>query len=186
MAKPFKSYTEHALTKTEYKRLLQAANTLEEEVMLRIAVGLGLRRLDLSKIKISNIDLDERKITYHEHKKNRDRTLPITRSLEQLLRKYINTLPKKRVYLFPWGESKYGDFTAYRRLQDLCNRAGIKGRPFHSLRGTCYKFCKDRGWSVEQAAYMLGDSIRTAQEHYGVPSPAEITELVERIDDDEV
>jgi len=183
--KPFVSYTQFALSKTEYKRLLQACGTLEEEVMLQIAVNLGLRRVDISKILIANIDLDNRTLTYHEHKKNRDRTLPFTQDMAQLLRKYLHTLTKDTKYLFSWGKSKYGDYTAYRRLQTLCDNAGIPRRPFHALRGTCYKFCKDRGWSVEQAAYMLGDSVNMAITHYGIPSPGEIKDLVDAMGDDD-
>jgi hypothetical protein len=48
------------------------------------------------------------------------------------------------------------------------------------LRGSAYKFKKAQGWSVEQAAALLGDTISVAQEHYGTPSDSEIDELIRK------
>lgn len=156
---------------------------MEEEVLMRVTVALGLRRRDVSRIKIQNIDLVNHRVTYYEHKKDRDRTLPINESLSRTLKKYINTLSKEQKYLFPWGEHEWGDITAYRRFHSLCERAGIPTRPFHSLRGTCYKFLQGQGWSPVAAADLLGDSIETAQKHYAAPSPAEMEELMRNTKD---
>ena len=46
----FESYTKYALSKKEYQLLLSKCNKFEDEAMLRIAVELGLRRYDLSKL----------------------------------------------------------------------------------------------------------------------------------------
>ncbi|MCJ7697790.1 MAG: site-specific integrase [Thermoplasmata archaeon] len=181
--KPFVSYTKFALTEIDYKKLVQACNKKEDQILIQLAVELGLRRLDISKILISNIKISENReqasrITYHEHKKNRDRTIALPDALAQEIGMYLQTLPPDQKYLFRWGKSKFGDFTAYRRFNDLCVRAGIQERPFHALRGSAYKFKKAQGWSVEQAAALLGDSIDVAMKHYGTPSDAEIDELM--------
>lgn len=169
---------EHALTPKEYEKLLRVCNTFEEEALLKIAVGLGLRRSDISKIKISNIDLDGGKLSYYEQKKDRIRTVPLGPELTQLLKKFIPTLPRSQDFLFKWGKSKYGDRTAHRRLTDLCDRANIPRRPFHALRATCIKFKQKEGWPVEATAKLVGDTIRVVQEHYSVPSDAELAELM--------
>ena len=79
--KVFESYTKHALSDIDYKKLLRACNKKEDQLLLQIAVELGLRRLDISKILITNIDRANKKITFHEHKKNKDRTLPMPDAL---------------------------------------------------------------------------------------------------------
>ena len=176
----FESYTKYALSKKEYQLLLSKCNKFEDEAMLRIAVELGLRRYDLSKLEIQNIDLENMKLIFHEHKKNRDRTLPLSPETVSFLRKYLPTLPKTQKHLFSWGKSDHGDSTAWRRLNSLCDRAGLSRRPFHALRGTCYKFRKMEGWTIEQAAYLLGDDVRTAMLHYGKATDSEIAELMQR------
>lgn len=183
--KVFESYTKHALSETDFKKLLRACNKKEDQILLQLAVELGLRRLDISKILISNIRISDdkdqpSKLTYHEHKKNRDRTIALPDALAQEIGMYLQTLPREQKHLFRWGRSKFGDFTAYRRFNDICVLAGIPTRPFHALRGTAYKFKKAQGWSVEQAAALLGDTISVAQEHYGKPSDSELDALIRK------
>ncbi len=170
---------ELAFTQREYEKLLSVCNTLEDETMLQIAVSLGLRRTDLSRIRVADIDLENRSLIYFEHKKNRYRNVPLSPKLTQLIRKYLNSLPKKQEYVFSWGASRYGDRTAYRRLQSLCDRAGIPRRPFHTIRATCIKFCQKAGWSPEAVSELTGDTIRVIQEHYSTPSAQEMKEIVE-------
>jgi integrase len=181
---------EKSLTPKEYQKLLAVCNTLEEEVLLKVAVGLGIRRADVSKILIKNIDLTERKLTFLESKKSkrdkktkeiiepRYRTVSLGPDLSQLLRKYISTLPKSQSCLFKWGSGKYGDRTAHRRLWALCHRAEIREIPFHALRATCIKFKQAEGWSIEATAKLVGDTIVVVQEHYSTPSDAEMAELM--------
>jgi len=40
------------------------------------------------------------------------------------------------------------------------------------------KLCQRRGWSVEQAAKLVGDTIRVVQEHYTTPSNEELKQVV--------
>lgn len=183
---------EKAFTKKEYEKLLAVCNTLEEEVLLKMAVALGIRRDDIARVLISNINFNENKLTFLESKKSgRDKVtkeidrpryhmVPIGPDLSQLLRKYVSTLPKKQEFLFTWGESKWGDRTAWRRLQILCERAGIPKRPFHALRATCIKFKQSEGWPVEATAKLVDDTIRVVQEHYSTPSDAEMAELMNK------
>lgn len=169
---------EKSLTQKEYRKILAVCNTLEEEVLMKMAVGLGFRRRDIASVKIGNIDLTEGRVTFHEHKKDIDRTVPLGPDLTQLLRKYLSTLPKNQGFLFKWGKGKYGDRTAHRRLNSLCDRAGIPRRPFHALRATCIKFKQADGWPVEATAKLVGDTIAVVQEHYSTPSDAELSELM--------
>lgn len=170
---------EHALTPGEYQKILAVCGTYEEEIMMKVAVGLGLRRADLSRIRISDIDLAAGSLSYLEQKKrDRIRVVPIGPELSRALKKYIGTLPGDQIFLFRWGASRYGDRTAHRRLQDLCDRAGIPRRPFHALRSTCIKHKQREGWTVSEVAALIGDTIRVVQEHYAVPSNAELRELM--------
>lgn len=175
-SKPFESYTVHALSETDYKRILSACGTYEDEVLMRLAVENGFRRIDISKIEVKNIDFKNGKILYYEHKKDKWRSVPISSHVTQLLQKYEKTLPKNTKYLFSWGKSKYGDFTAWRRFQTLCDKAGIDRRAFHALRGTCIKLLQKQGWSTAECASLIGDDIATVQKHYEKPSDSEIVE----------
>lgn len=164
-----------AFTRKEFEKLMSAVGSLEDKMLLLIAVNTGLRRRDMTGLEIQNINLNENSVTYYENKKRRTRTIFISNPLSQEIGMYLKTLPKSQRMLF-----KFGDRTAYNRLNALCRIAGIPQRPFHALRATCIKFCQQAGWTPEEVAELTGDSIRVIQEHYSTPSMTEMRETAER------
>ena len=175
-AKKFSAYRtgEYALTRGEYEKVLQVAGTIEDRVMVMLAVSLGLRRGDLVRIKVSDVDLKNSMISYHEKKKgDRVRNIPIGPRMALELKILMQTLPGDQEALFT-----IKDRQAYNRWVRLCDLAGIPRRPFHSLRATAIKFAQARGWTPEQVAELTGDTIKVIQEHYATPSRAEMSELV--------
>lgn len=62
---------EKALTHEEYRKLLSVISDVEDELLIKMAVATGLRREDLCNILISNIDLKEKKLLFHEAKKDK-------------------------------------------------------------------------------------------------------------------
>lgn len=166
---------ELAFTRKEYNKLLAACGTIEDELLIKIEVSLGLRREDVVNLMIDNIDLKDHTLTYIEAKKNdRIRTVPIGVNLQQVIVKYLNTIPKNQKKLF-----NFCGKTAYNKVQRLCDQAGVKRRPIHAMRSTCIKFCQAKGWPIEAVSELTGDSIRVIQEHYTTPSRAELQELAE-------
>lgn len=166
---------EHSLTRNEYEKLLDACSSIEDELMIKVAIGIGLRRYDLTHVMIADIDLSEGTLSYHEKKKgNRIRTVFISAKMNQLIVKYLKTIPRDQKKLFA-----FSDKTAYNRLQKLCGIAMIPRRPFHALRATCIKFHQAAGWRDEETAELVGDTIRVIQEHYSTPSKSEMREATE-------
>jgi integrase len=171
-----KSIIDKAFTRREVDLLLQEVDRIEDEVLIRLAVTTGMRRLDVASIEIKNIDLKEGNVTFHEHMKKRWRTLTLSLDVLKAMKMYLNSLSakdRKRKYLFP-----FMDRAAYNHLRVLCDRAGIPRRPFHALRGTCVKLCQEAGWSVVETAKLVGDTVAVVQLHYTTPSDAELAEAV--------
>jgi integrase len=150
---------------------------------------MGLRRDDVVALEVSNIDIQGKTITFFEKKKSRLRRLPLPDVIVQDIEKHLNTFKKIPKFLFPARRpSKTGHMSgmeAWRTLQELCLQADIpdpvdrKDRPFHALRGTCYKLKQNRDrWTIEQAAAWLGDTPETAMKHYGKTTEAELETLV--------
>jgi integrase/recombinase XerD len=164
-----------AFTRKEFEKLMSKVGVLEDEVLLLLTVNTGMRRRDITSVEIGNIDLNNRNITYYEHKKRRTRTIFIGSEMARKIEIYLNTLPKKQKLLF-----RFRDRTAYNRLNKYCRLAGIPERPFHALRATCIKFCQQAGWTPEEVAELTGDTIRVIQEHYSTPSMMEMREVTER------
>lgn len=160
------------LTPSEYTKVLQVIDNIEDELLVRLAVATGMRREDIVNISIADVSFDENKISFYEHKKRKIHTVYISEDIVQLIKKYLKTLPKRQVKLFSICSK-----TAYNRFQACLDRAGLRRRPFHALRATCIKFCQSAGWTAEQTARHVDDRISTIQMHYTVPSEGEMKDI---------
>jgi len=164
---------EQALTRAEWDKLKGSIDSLEDELLIKMAITTGIRREDIVNILISNISLPDASLTFHESKKARDRTIPLNPEIVQLIKKYFKTIPK-REYLFDFTGR-----TAWNKLDRLCKQAGIPPRPFHALRATCVKFCQGAKWTPSEVSKLTGDSLRVIEEHYATPSEGEMKEAME-------
>jgi|SRR3990172_3760658 len=110
---------EHALNKKEYLKLISVVDHLEDEVMIKLAISTGIRREDLchgtmkrkridkstkktveyvviSGIKVSDIDFEEKKLSFLESKKNRIWEVPLSDDMLVKMRKLINSRGKNQ------------------------------------------------------------------------------------------
>lgn len=178
---------EKALSETEWKKLQEVIDNLEDEVLFKLAISTGIRREDIGHSKTKNTgirisDITELpngtgKLKFTEHKKNRIHEVPLSKEMMRLIRLLVNSRDKanKSQFLIT-----YSGRTCHRRLQDYCDKALIPRRPFHALRATCIKFCQRAGWRVEEVAKLTGDTIAVIQEHYSTPSEGEMQEAIEQ------
>ncbi len=169
---------ELSFSETEFKRLLSVCETMQDEVMLKIGVTLGLRRDDMVRLLVENVDFKDHVLKYVEKKKRGAiRIKMMEPELERSLKMYINSLEEGTIYLFPYGKSKYGDRSMWNRLNELCDKAQVKRREFHALRSTCVKFHQKAGWRPEETAELINDSVQVVLLHYATPSTSELNEL---------
>jgi integrase len=171
----FKPYTLLAFNEPEVERLLKSCKTSADYLMILLASRYGFRREDIVNLKVRNFDERNKTITYHEKKKNRDRTIPIEGDVAGELVRYKNSIPKNQELFFP-----FTGVTAWRHLQDICRDAGIPipadrtGRPFHSLRGSCVKLRQKQGWTIHECAALIGDEPDTVSYYYLTVSNSEL------------
>jgi len=169
-----------ALTPDELDLVLRPVDRLEERSLLELAATTGIRREDVVAIPLEGLDLTRGTVRFYESKKRRTREVPVQGRVLVTLRTYVRRLQKGERWLFP-SPRKAGKHQTGRFAWTIWNRwldaAGLPRRPFHALRATAYKLAKARGWSVELAAALLGDTIRVAQEFYGVATPGELLEI---------
>lgn len=179
---------ERALTETQVEKLMSVINKLDDIVLLKLTIAGGFRREDIVCVKIPDINKEENSITFYEHKKGATHKIylsPETTRLVEMLIAQNKTTFNNNDYLFPTNYGSYKKKThissrkAYNVFQKYLKRAGIEPRPFHSLRATCVKLCQVKGWTAEQTAKHLNDSIRVIQQHYSTPSSEEQKSVAE-------
>jgi len=166
-----------SLTIEEQSRLLDIVDNFQDHALLTLALTTGIRREDIVGIEIGGVDLQNRKITFWEHKKRKFHSVPIAAVTVPVLVRYLNSLPKGQRLLFTFTSR-----TAYNHLQYFMKRAGInKHIAFHDLRRTFVKTAKKKGLAPKAIAQILDDKLETVEEWYANLDHDELKEEADKL-----
>ncbi len=157
--------------------MLDVIETFEDLALFRLELTSGIRREDIVNIELGNVDLENRKITFWQEKKNNWHTVPIARSAYPDLVRYINSIPKGQKRLFTFTGR-----TAYNKLQYYLRKAGIKKHlAFHDLRRTFMKNSLKKGIDVKVVAQISDDRVDTVMETYNNLTIDELKEEADKL-----
>ena len=111
--------------------MIDAATTLLHRTLLMTPYSTGIRRAELTRLKVGDIDSDRMVIHIRQGKGSKDRDVPLSPKLLETLREYWRW-KKPREYLFP-GEAKQGSKgehltskAVYHACKGVARRAGIE------------------------------------------------------------
>lgn len=153
-----KKYQPYIFTKEEISRIFEATDSIKPypgslrhiqvPILYRLIYSCGLRATETANIKYEDVDLENNLISIHEAKLNKDRLVPLSVSMAEILKEYICRFRKNtnlNNYLFP---AKYTEHitraTIYKWFRIILKLAGIShlgvglGPREHDLRHT---FC---------------------------------------------
>lgn len=121
------------LSPEEIVRLIEAASSLMHRTILILLYATGIRRAELRWLKLSDIDSKRMVIHIEQGKGRRDRDLPMTPMVLQVLREYWRHA-KSKVYLFPSPDSTnepekpISSKTVWNVVHEAAVRAGLTKR----------------------------------------------------------
>jgi len=95
------------LSLEEVARLIDAAGNLLQHTLLMILYGTGMRRAEVSRLKVSHIDSQRMILRVERGKGGHDRDLPLSPALLETLREYWRW-KKPTTYLFPSSDGHRG------------------------------------------------------------------------------
>ena len=183
------------LTEDQIKELIKHTEKLRDKLIIKLLAYCGLRRFELAKIKIEDINLTTQKIMILG-KKNIERlaTLFSDQLVEdlKLYIRYVLNSPNKG-YLFPAVSSlnRNGHITPT-EINRIVAKAGhrahienpipeLKNINPHILRHSCARILKDKGLSLEVVQKVLGHlSYKTTMDLYGTKSISEMDEELKK------
>lgn len=150
------------LSQNEVTRLIEAAANRMHRTLLILLYATGMRRSEAALLKVSDIDSQRMVIHIHRGKGLRDRDVPLTPKLLEVLRDYWRW-NKPRVYLFP---SKVGDHSIEQPISDktvwnacrtAATRAGIQKKigP-HTLRHCFATHLLESGADLRTIQLLMG------------------------------
>src|SRR5438034_10605156 len=150
------------LSQEEVARLIESANNLLDYAMLMTLYATGVRRAELSRLKVEDIDSHRMIVHIRQGKGNRDRDVPLTPRLLKTLREYWHWM-KPKTYLFPgmvknWRADKpLTPKCVWSAIQNAAKRAGIKRRVSpHTMRHSFATHLLENGTDLRTIQMLMG------------------------------
>lgn len=150
------------LSQDEVKRMIDAATTLVHRTVLMTLYSTGMRRAELTRLRVGDIDKERMVIRIKQGKGGKDREVPLSPKLLETLQEYWQW-KKPRGYLFP-GEAKQGSSgehltskAVYHACRGAARRAGIrKAVGPHTLRHSFATHLVEAGADLRTVQLLLG------------------------------
>ena len=182
------------LTSAQAMRLLQQPNVLtlfgfRDRVILELLYATGLRGLELCRLSIYDIDLDDGMVTVRKGKGGKDRIVPMGKVATQYVREYLTNVRVKMMAKMPHPEAAERLFfsqlrrplhpqTLYNLVRKSRSKAGLPHTTStHSLRHTCATEMLRGGASVRHVQEMLGHSKITTTQVYTRVVPSDLKKV---------
>lgn len=154
------------LTQDEVSRLIDAALTPLHRIILMLLYATGLRRAELTRLKVADIDSERMVIHVLGGKGRKDRDVMLSPKLLDELRQYWRGLKHKpRTWLFPGGrwhgrtEQPMSDKVVWYACHEATKRAGIDKHVHpHTLRHSFATHLLEAGVDLRTIQLLLGHS----------------------------
>jgi integrase/recombinase XerD len=150
------------LSQEEVTRLIDAASNLCHRAMLMTLYSTGLRRAEMVRLKVSDIDSERMVIHVHQGKGSKDRDVPLSPKLLETLREYWRWM-KPKTYLFPGmvaNSRKDIPMTpkaVWHACREAVRRAGIQKKVGpHTLRHSYATHLLESGADLRTIQLLLG------------------------------
>jgi len=162
------------LSQEEVRRLIQCAGSPLHRIWLLMLYATGIRREELVRLKIGDIDSDRMLLRIRQGKGKKDRDVMLSpRLLEELRDYWRSAKPKPKTYLFP-GKGPHQNAAAhidsrsiFNAVQQAVQRAGIDKRVHpHTLRHCFATHLLESGADLRTIQVLLGHADLTTTSRY--------------------
>ncbi len=151
------------LSVPEVKAILSASRNLKHQTMLTLVYALGLRSGELIQLKITDIDSERKVVHLKGAKGKKDRFLPLSDRLRDLLRTYYLKYQPHEYLFNGQNHPTYSPQSLRKVFGSACQKAAIRKKvTLHSLRHAYATHLLEAGTDVRVIQQLLGhNSIRT-------------------------
>lgn len=139
---------------------IEAINNLKHKAIITLAFSVGLRVSEVINLKINDIDSNRMIITISKAKGQKDRVVPLSDNVLNLLREYYRTY-KPKEYMFNGQNSpKYSPESCNKLIKKYIGNEYT----FHSLRHSCMTSLLESGTDIRIIQKLAGhNNIKTTQ-----------------------
>lgn len=175
----------NVLSKDEVKSILESPTNLKHRAMLSLIYACGLRRSELLNLTLKDILSDRNLLFIRQSKGKKDRVVPISSKLIDLLRDYYKAY-KPKIWLFE-GQLP-GEKYSERSIQLVLNQAVTKAKinkpvSLHWLRHSYATHLLESGTDLRYIQELLGHSSSRTTEIYTHVSTKSLQQIRSPFDD---
>jgi integrase len=174
---------EFSLTANQVQRIIGAATTPRDALLIRLLAETGMRRSEVVQLLWEDIDSDQRRLVIRNGKGGKMRIVPMTSALCDAFDSHAPLIGRRGIIF----DSRQSGRLSARQLNRIVARAGQKAGirhpnpryrhlTCHLFRHTFARLWKAQGGSIESLSKILGhSSVQTTWDVYGTESLADIT-----------
>ncbi|MBL7831084.1 MAG: tyrosine-type recombinase/integrase, partial [Saprospiraceae bacterium] len=174
----------NVLSKEEIKRILEAPSNMKHRAMLVLVYSCGLRRSELLNLQKQDIDSNRMLVIVRKGKGAKDRIVPLSPRVLELLREYYKMFrPKKWLFEGQYG-GQYSEKSLASVLKLAVEKAGIsKPVSLHWLRHSFATHLLEKGTDLRYIQEMLGHNSSKTTEIYTHVSTKSLQKIQSPFDD---
>jgi integrase/recombinase XerD len=174
----------NVLSKEEIKLILNALGNVKHKAMLSVIYSCGLRRSELLTLKLTDIDSKRHLIVIRQSKGKKDRIVPLSEKILELLREYYIAY-KPKLWLFEGQDKKsaYDESSLANVLKQALEKSKInKPVTLHWLRHSYATHLLENGTDLRYIQEILGHSRSSTTEIYTHVSDLSIRKVISPFD----
>ena len=169
------------LSKEEIKRLIDNSGSLRNKILVEFLYSSGLRVSELAKLKVRDINLEEKTGLLKEGKGGKDRFFILSEVLVKDLREYLKN--NKSEYLLPSSNSSITTRSIQKAIQRIAKRANIQRKVYpHLLRHTFATHLLESGVDIRHIQELLAHSSLQTTQFYVQVSTKELKKIKSPLD----
>jgi len=174
----------NVLSKEEIKQILNAPSNIKHKAMLSLIYSCGLRRSELLNLKLKDIDSKRGLIIIKQSKGRKDRIVPLSPKILEMLRDYYTSFkPKEWLFEGQSGKGQYDEGSLQKVLKQSVEKTKInKPITLHWLRHSYATHLLENGTDLRYIQEILGHSRSTTTEIYTHVSTKGIQNVISPFD----
>jgi|TARA_B100002003_G_C14104551_1_gene531286 integrase/recombinase XerD len=145
------------LTRDEIKLMIQNTKNKKHKLLIELLYGSGLRVSEAVKLKINDLNLDEKINIIRSGKGKKDRRILLSARLRKQLSSYLKKRKDNNSFIFHYKENHISPRQAQRIVKNAALRAEIKKKVFcHVLRASFATHLINAGIDIRDVQVLLG------------------------------
>ena len=175
----------HVLSKEDVSKLLTATRNIKHKAMLSLIYACGLRRGELLSMQLMDVDSKRNVINIRHAKGDKDRIVPLSDKMLNLLREYFKQYkPKKWLFEGQMAGTLYSETSLNKVLQNAKRKAGITMPcTLHTLRHCYATHLLEAGTDIRYIQVLLGHKHSKTTEIYTHVTTKSIQKIKSPFDD---